>query len=345
VTASIHLRETELVRRRLQPFTLLGAVADLRIGILTIREKWALVAEHAGLSGAFEVPANLIPSAAWSHMAGSWFQDPTSAPAAECRLLERPWQMPQFNHWALEQDFRIITRGRRSEPIPNHVRTSGIDIFIEPGAILEHAVLNATEGPIYIGRDARIMDGALIRGPVSVGECATVKMGAQLYGGTTIGPFAVAGGEIKNSILSDYANKGHHGYLGDGVVGRWCNLGAGTSCSNVKNNAGRVQVMDMDTKEWLPAGPKCGLLMGDYSRSAINTSFNTGTLTGICANIFGAEGLTPKFIPSFSRGCSGERSELAKEIQSVTSWMRMKGREPGAELLEKIERIYSMTNS
>lgn len=330
----IFFQETEDQRRNLLPFTLLGEVLDLRMGILTLREKWAHIISRSDIRGVVEVPANLVPSADWT----------PGASAEEYRLLEKPWHLAQFNHWAIRQDYEMITRGRSSAPIPSHVRHSGSKIFIEHGAHLEHVVLNAMEGPIYIAKGAKLLDGALLRGPVSVGEGATVKMGAQLYGGTTIGPFAVAGGEIKNSILSDFANKGHHGYLGDAVVGRWCNLGAGTSCSNVKNNAGTVKVVDMYTGELHSAGQKCGLLMGDFSRSAINTSFNTGTVTGICANIFGADGLTPKFLPSFSRGCTGDRSELSKELQSVTAWMRMKGQEPARELLERIEHIYSMTN-
>ncbi len=304
------------------------------MGILTIREKWAHLTPRLHARDIIEVPFNLIPSAVWTPHASS----------EEHRVVERPWHLAQLNHWAIRQDFDLLTRGRTSLAIPSHVRHSGTEIFIEPGARLEHVVLNATEGPIYIGKGATVMDGALLRGPVSVGEGATVKMGAQLYGGTTVGPYAIAGGEIKNSILSDYANKGHHGYLGDAVVGRWCNLGAGTSCSNVKNNAGTVNVMSMYSGEFLHAGQKCGLIMGDFSRSAINTSFNTGTVTGVCANVFGNDGLTPKFIPSFSHGCSGERSDLSKEIRSITAWMRMKGQEPGKELLERIERTYSLTN-
>jgi UDP-N-acetylglucosamine diphosphorylase/glucosamine-1-phosphate N-acetyltransferase len=341
------LQVNEVIRQQLFPFTMLRETADLRIGILTIREKWEhLLAAHRDAVSMTAFPSNWIPSAEWATNRSLWTLDSPSIPHSTYRLLERPWQMPVFNHWAICEDFTLLTRGRTSLPIPAQVRLTGPDaVFIEHGARLEHCFLNTTEGPIYIGRDARIQEGAMLRGPLAICEGALVKMGAALYGGTTIGRHAVAGGEIKNAILSDYANKGHHGYLGDAVVGEWCNIGAGTSCSNVKNNAGTVRVMDMASGTYLPAGGKCGLLMGDFSRAAINTSFNTGTVTGICANVFDGSALTPKFIPSFSwGGRDDERCEIDKEIISITAWMRMKGVEPDPGLLNRIRKTYSTNN-
>jgi len=176
------------------------------------------------------------------------------------------------------------------------------------------------------------MEGSLIRGPFALCEGATVKMGTKIYGATTVGPYCVVGGEIKNSVLFGFSNKGHDGYLGDAVIGEWCNLGAGTSNSNLKNNAGEVKIRDHRTGRLISAGAKCGLLMGDYSRSAINTSFNTGTVVGVCCNIFG-EGLTPKYIPSFSWGYGDEgqagvktgRYDLEKAFRDIASWKRLKG--------------------
>ena len=342
------LTDDEAIRRQLHPFTILRGVDELRIGILTIREKWENISATSSTRfPAPAIPSHWIPSSEWIDNWPVWCQDPSSVPDTAYRELEHPWQIPLFNQWAIVEDLELISRNHTSMPIPKHVSITGEGrIFVEDGAILEQCILNVTEGPIYIGRGARLMDGAMLRGPLAICEGATVKMGATLYGGTTIGRHAVAGGEIKNSILSDYSNKGHHGYLGDAVVGQWCNIGAGTSCSNVKNNAGTVRVWDMHSGQYRAAGNKIGLLMGDFSRSAINTSFNTGTVTGICANIFEGSALTPKFIPSFSRGGrSDERSEIDREIQSVTAWMRMKGREPGAALLEQIRTTYSTNNS
>jgi UDP-N-acetylglucosamine diphosphorylase/glucosamine-1-phosphate N-acetyltransferase len=166
------------------------------------------------------------------------------------------------------------------------------------------------------------MEGSLLRGPVAVCDNAVIKMGARIYEGTTIGPGCTVGGEIKNSIMFGNSNKAHDGYMGDSVIGEWCNWGAGTSNSNIKNNASGVLV-------WTPAGAvnvglKCGVFMGDYSRTAINTSINTGTVVGVCANIFG-NGLTPKFIPSFSWGSDGlQQYQIDKAFQDINNWKLLK---------------------
>jgi UDP-N-acetylglucosamine diphosphorylase/glucosamine-1-phosphate N-acetyltransferase len=178
---------------------------------------------------------------------------------------------------------------------------------------------------VYIGKNAVVMEGAIIRGPFALCEGAVVKMGARIYGATTVGPYSVVGGEIKNTVISGYSNKAHDGYLGDSVIGEWCNLGAGSSNSNVKNNAGEVKVWSHNTKQYVTTGlRKCGLIMGDYSKSAINTSFNTGTIVGVCANIFG-EGLTPKYIPSFTWGTMGQTKYIFdKALKDIENWKKMK---------------------
>lgn len=211
------------------------------------------------------------------------------------------------------------------------------NIFVEEGAILENCILNASEGPIYIAKNCKIMDGAILRGPIFIDEGSIVKMGATIYGGTSIGKNCVVGGEIKNSIINNFSNKVHHGYLGDSIIGKWCNLGAGTSTSNVKNNGSDVMLQLANAE--LNAGNKFGLLMGDYSRSAINTSFNTGTVVGICCNIF-TEGLTPKYIPNFSWGCKGERYELPKAFTDIENWKIMKGETLSKEERELLKNLY-----
>ncbi len=212
------------------------------------------------------------------------------------------------------------------------------NIFVEEGAILENCILNASEGPIYIAKNSKIMDGAILRGPIFIDEGSIVKMGATIYGGTSIGKKCVVGGEIKNSIINNFSNKAHHGYLGDSIIGKWCNLGAGTSTSNVKNNGSDVMLQLANAE--LNAGNKFGLLMGDYSRSAINTSFNTGTVVGTCCNIF-TEGLTPKYIPNFSWGCKGERYELPKAFTDIENWKIMKGETLSKEERELLKNLYS----
>jgi UDP-N-acetylglucosamine diphosphorylase/glucosamine-1-phosphate N-acetyltransferase len=211
------------------------------------------------------------------------------------------------------------------------------NIFVEEGAILENCILNASEGPIYIAKNSKIMDGAILRGPIFIDEGSIVKMGATIYGGTSIGKNCVVGGEIKNSIINNFSNKAHHGYLGDSIIGKWCNLGAGSSTSNVKNNGSDVMLQLANAE--LNAGNKFGLLMGDYSRSAINTSFNTGTVVGTCCNIF-TEGLTPKYIPNFSWGCKGERYELPKAFTDIENWKIMKGETLSKEERELLKNLY-----
>ena len=241
----------------------------------------------------------------------------------EFREIRLPWDIFQFNQWAIEQDVNWLSVNRKFSKISSSNRLMGEDrIFMERGAVMENCVVNATEGPVYIGKNATIMEGSLLRGPLSIGEGSTVKMGTRIYGATTIGPNCVVGGEIKNSVLFGNSNKAHDGYLGDSVIGEWCNLGAGTSNSNLKNNASTVSV-------WTPNGSmavglKCGVLMGDYSRTAINTSINTGTVVSVCCNVFG-NGLTPKYVPPFSWGSDGvERYQFEKVLSDIENWKSLK---------------------
>jgi UDP-N-acetylglucosamine diphosphorylase / glucose-1-phosphate thymidylyltransferase / UDP-N-acetylgalactosamine diphosphorylase / glucosamine-1-phosphate N-acetyltransferase / galactosamine-1-phosphate N-acetyltransferase len=246
-------------------------------------------------------------------------------PIEDVQRMSNSSELFQWNENIIKGHFTLITKRRYTQPIPETVQVSKpANIFIEEGAHLSHAILNADNGPIYIGKNAVVMEGCLIRGPFAMCEGAVLKMGSKVYGATTIGPYCVAGGEIKNSVLMGYTNKAHDGYLGDSVIGEWCNLGAGTSNSNVKNNASEVKVWNYDSQEYVAAGMKCGLIMGDYSRTAINTAINTGTVIGVCCNVFG-EGLTPKFIPDFTWGTKGSSSyEFEKAIKDISNWKRMK---------------------
>ena len=340
------------------PFSQTRSVADLRIGILTIREKWErLLQQPVQLiqadnptqaqppQDAIIFAANIIPSIAFVQSIKQHANNPGFEPDYETvQILQYPWHIFQWNDWALREDFKLITKNRYSEPIPESVQViNSNNIFVEPGATLHHCMLNATTGPIYIGKDAEIMEGSYIRGPFALCEGAVVKMGAKIYGATTVGPYSVVGGEIKNTVIFGYSNKAHDGYLGDSVIGEWCNLGAGTSNSNLKNTGSDVHVWHNQAKDYIRVGLKCGLLMGDYSRSAINTAFNTGTLVGICSNVFG-EGLTPKFIPSFTWGSKGlSRYEFEKALADIANWKKLKNQELTTTEISRLKQIFEQS--
>jgi UDP-N-acetylglucosamine diphosphorylase/glucosamine-1-phosphate N-acetyltransferase len=243
----------------------------------------------------------------------------------ELKEIHYPWDICRLNGWSIEQDFQLLKASRKKATISATNKVIGEkNIFIEKGAEVEHCFLNATEGPIYIARGAKLMEGCMLRGPVAVGERSVLKMGTKIYGATTIGPDCVVGGEIKNSVFFGCSNKAHDGYIGDSVIGEWCNMGAGTSNSNVKNTATDVFIYTPNGP--MNAGLKCGMMMGDYSRTAINTSINTGTVIGVSAHVFG-NGLTPKFIPSFSWGADGIQSyRFENAIRDINNWMQLKGR-------------------
>lgn len=259
-----------------------------------------------------------------------------------CRYVQYPWDIFQYNDWALRNDFAWVTKNRISQKISatNQVIVPG-NIFIEEGAIVECSIINASTGPVYIGKNATIMEGCIIRGPFALCEGATLKMGARVYGATTIGPYCSAGGEIKNSVLFGYSNKAHDGYLGDSVIGEWCNLGAGTTNSNVKNTAGEVKMWSNAAKDFIGVGVKAGLIMGDYSRAAINTAFNTGTVVGVCCNIF-SEGFPPKLVSDFTWG--NEKYQFEKAIQDIDNWKKLKGQSITEEEKNILQQLYNQSN-
>lgn len=256
------------------------------------------------------------------------------------KFLPHSWYLFQSNEQAIRTDLKILAKGRISETIhPSNIVFGKQNIFIEEGASIRGCTINAEDGLVYIGRNALVMEGTNIRGTVAICNSATVKMGTKIYTGTTIGPYCVAGGEIKNSIMMAYSNKAHEGYLGDSVIGEWCNLGAGTSNSNLKNTAGEVKMWSEVDGDFVKVGKKAGLMMGDYSRSAINTSFNTGTVVGICCNVFDRNFL-PKHISSFSWGI--ERYDLDRALADIERWKEMKGKILDEKEKELIKYLFNM---
>lgn len=241
----------------------------------------------------------------------------------ESDFIDKPSDIFALNDVILHQDFIDITKGFKTTEFPEGVKVMGDDVYIHPSAKVLHAILNSETGPIYIGANAEVMEGSLIRGPFSLGESSTVKMGAKIYGATSVGIHCKVGGEISNSIINNYSNKGHDGFLGNSVIGSWCNLGADTNISNLKNNYGLVKVWDYKTEAFAETNLQFhGLVMGDHSKSSINCMFNTGTVVGMCANIFGG-GFPPKFVPSFSWGGTdkNETFDMAKACDAASAMM------------------------
>ena len=319
------------VRNALLPFTYTRPVADIRVGILTIREKWerrigvtttTLTEEY--LEEKFpmvEMEQNIMINASFlptdqlveelkelkenqaliykEDIVAFFTTDTQEVDSfddfeqlefdSELLQIKNTWDIFSLNSKAIQQDFDFITEGRKSAGIPEMtVAFNKENIFIEDGAKLPLCSLNAIDGPIYIGENAEIMEGSSVRGPFALCDNSTLKMGTKIYGGTTIGPHSKVGGEVNNSVIFGYSNKGHDGFLGNAVIGEWCNLGAGTNNSNLKNNYAEVKLWSYETGRFAKTGLQfCGLMMGDHSKCGINTMFNTGTVLGVSANIFG----------------------------------------------------------
>ncbi len=222
---------------------------------------------------------------------------------SEIRQIEFPWHLFKLNGVELTSDFNLIDATVPSATLSSTNKIIGNGrIYIHPTATVEASVLNTIGGDIYIGPHAEIMEGCLIRAPFALGEHSTLKMGAKIYGATTIGPYCKVGGELHNVVIIGYTNKAHDGFLGNAVIGEWCNLGADTNNSNLKNNYAEVKIWNYPQQKFIKTGLQfCGLIMGDHSKCGINTMFNTGTVVGVSANIFGA-GFPRTFVPSFSWG-------------------------------------------
>ena len=331
-------------RDNLLPLTYTKPVADLRIGILTIREKWEkylgftttsvtedYLAEKFPMVEMEEnimINASVLPNEslvaqikqlksdealyAKGELLAFFTKEQEDVDFDKFKHLEfkdeflqikHTWDLFSYNGEALEADFDLITKDRSSAPIPDTVHCMNKErIFLEEGVEIEIGVLNANKGPIYLGKHTQIMEGSMIRGPFAMGEHSVVKMGTKVYGPTTLGPKSKIGGEVNNAILSGYCSKGHDGYLGNAVIGEWCNIGADSNNSNLKNNYANVKIWDYASERFKDTGLQfCGLIMGDHSKCGINTMFNTGTVVGVSANIYGSN-FPRNFIPSFSWG-------------------------------------------
>ena len=375
-------------REALLPFTYTRPVADIRIGILTIREKWELflgattttITEDylsekypmVEMEDNIMINASYLPSHALVNqiknlsknqavydgdaiVAFYSFEDQEvdfdSFETFQCEdsilKVERTWDIFSKNGAAITADFELITAGRTSAAIPERTQAFNAEqIFIEQGARLPLCVLNANNGPIYIGKDSEIMEGSLVRGPFALCEGSVLKMGAKIYGPTTIGPYSKVGGEVNNAVFFGNSNKGHDGYLGNSVVGEWCNLGADTNNSNLKNNYAEVRLWSYETENFAKTGLQfCGFMMGDHSKCGINTMFNTGTVIGVSANIFGT-GFPRNFIPSFSwGGASGFSTYLTSKAFEVASVvMSRRGIEFSAQDLAIFEQVFEQTS-
>lgn len=376
------------VRNQLLPFTYTRPVADIRIGILTLREKWekylgstttTVTEDYLGIKWPMvELETNILINASFlpsenlvqlvkgltENKAIFYKDEPIAFFSSEGQeidfdqfeiiqydhddllRIERTWDIFSKNHEAIKRDFDLLTQGRKSQPIPEKTVTfNEKDIFIETGATLPLCSLNATDGPIYIGKDARILEGSMIRGPFALCEGALVKMSAKIYGGTTVGPFCKIGGEVNNSVLFANSNKGHDGFMGNSVLGEWCNVGADTNTSNLKNDYSEVRLWDYETGEFANTGLQfCGLMMGDHSKCGINTMFNTGTVVGVSANIFGS-GFPRNFIPSFSWGGSAGMTtyKTSKAFEVAKVVMARRDIEFGAEDEKILEHIFEET--
>ncbi|WP_411031971.1 GlmU family protein [Spongiimicrobium sp. 3-5] len=345
------------VRKALLPLTYTRPVAEIRIGILTIREKWEKYLGYTTTSLTEEYLSEKYPMVEMERnimINASFLPNPTLVRAVKALKereaifygeeviaffsletqenidfedykciefeedvlrIQHTWDIFSKNGEALQADFDLITKDRKSAAISKtNTVLNPQNIFLEEGAKVECSILNANEGPIYIGKDAEVLEGNMIRGGFALCEKAVVKMGAKIYGPTTVGPRGKVCGEINNSVIFANSSKGHDGYLGNSVLGEWCNIGADTNNSNLKNNFDQVRLWSYETEGFARTGLQfCGLIMGDHSKCGINTMFNTGTVVGVNANIFGS-GFPRNFIPSFSwGGAAGFTTYLPKK--------------------------------
>ena len=238
----------------------------------------------------------------------------------ELLFVKSPSDIFTYNQQFLDYDFELLTRNRKSQELSetNNFLGDKEDLFIEEGAEIEFATLNCKTGKIYVGKNAEIMEGTMIRGSLALCEGSKINMGAKVYGATTIGPYSKVGGEVNNIVIFGYSNKGHEGFIGNSVIGEWCNLGADTNSSNLKNNYANVKLWNYRLSKFVDTGLQfCGLIMGDHSKSAINTQFNTGTVVGVAANIF-KTGFPPNLVKSFSwGGMNGDESYRLDKVLEV----------------------------
>ncbi len=326
----------EINDRGLFPLTATRPSAALRVGILSISEKWALHlgATKVGFQTRPYLQKRFPETKADLNINGQLLPNPELLLAIRnlpehgalissdntclafkgdksievlyegpIKLIKRPFHVFKYNGVEIKNDFELITSNRKSVPLSKTNTVIGShNIFLEEGAQVECCIFNTSSGPIYIGKNAQVMEGSIIRGPFSMGEGSNIKMGSKIYGDTTLGPYCNVGGEVNNVVFQGYSNKGHDGFLGNAVLGEWCNIGADTNASNLKNTYDEVKVWNYASNRFEKSGEQfCGLIMGDHSKCGINTMFNTGTVVGVGSNIFGS-GFPRQFVPDFSWG-------------------------------------------
>lgn len=349
---------------QLYPLTLTRPTGELRCGIRTLKEKWTGLFPDAFsgyqtrpyLQKKFTLPQDnkdvayinpsFMPNDALAEkvrrlkdgkgitvdgelVAARNTNDPSETEEYDGEVLriQHPWDIFRLNGEAMEYDFTVLTRGRQSAELSATNTVIGDRIFVEEGVKAECAVFNTTSGPIYLDKHSEVMEGSVLRGGLYLGEHSTIKMGTKIYGPTTIGPHSKVGGEVNNSVIQGYSNKGHEGFLGNSVLGEWCNIGADSNNSNLKNNYEEVRVWSMAKGTFVKTGLQfCGLIMGDHSKCGINTMFNTGTVVGVSANIFGS-GFPRNYIPSFSWGGAAGFTEykIDKALKTASLVMERRG--------------------
>jgi len=392
---NIILFDDQTIRQNLLPFTFTRPVAQIRVGILTIAEKWQ---EHTGetvsyltqpylqekftlhfgmhnvyINGAVCPDESLVKAITQLKIGEALYHQDTlialngdnlelhelegllqqatvrRANCERCTLIRDVWEIFQFNGQQIRSDFALLTKGRQSRPVGDKhtIVYNAQNVFIEEGAKIRAAVLNAEDGPIYIGKNAQVQEGALIKGPFALCEGSHVNMGAKMRGDVTVGPFSKVGGEVSASVIFGYTNKGHDGFLGNSVLGEWCNLGADTNTSNLKNNYAEVKLWNYARGGFKNTGLQfCGLMMGDHSKCGINTMFNTGTVVGVSANIFGP-GFPRNFIPSFSWGGAAgfETYQLRKVFEVAQKVMERRSMPFGETEKAILSEVFAQTQA
>ena len=365
----------------LLPLTATRPAAALRVGIITISEKWShlLKADATGyltkdylqtrfpdVNAQVNILGNLLPNdllvkaikalgeneslihgdddcLAYTGNGENWIVF-----EGEVQRIIRPFHIFKHNGAQITYDFNQITNNRQSIPLsPTNTVIGNHPIFLEEGAQVECCIFNTQQGPIYIGKNAQIMEGSIVRGPFAMGEGSNIKMGSKIYGDTTLGPYCNVGGEVNNVVFQGYSNKGHDGFLGNAVLGEWCNIGADTNASNLKNTYDEVKVWNYTSNRFEKSGEQfCGLIMGDHSKCGINTMFNTGTVVGVGSNIFGS-GFPRQFVPDFAwGGASGFVTHKLPQMEKTAQlMMQRRKRNYDTEEMEIIRAVFDSTQA
>lgn len=375
-------------RNSLLPLTYTRPVCDIRIGILTIREKWEkylgektstitedyLSAKYPTeqseemmlINGSICPTPKLLKAikglkvgqvlvcqgnvVAMYKTKAQFLSEEDSTQEIEVEYdfikINNTWDIFVLNDKALREDFELLTQNRKSAPLSSTNRVVGEqNIFVEEGAVVEFAILNAKEGPIYIGKDAEVMEGSIVRGPFAMCEHSVLKMASKIYGATTLGPYVKVGGEVSNVVIFGYSNKAHDGFIGNSVIGEWCNIGADTNASNLKNTYEEVRVWSIEKNTFVPTGQTFfGTIMGDHSKCGINTMFNTGTVVGVSSNIYG-HGYQRNYIPSFAwGGTTGLKSyDMEKAIEVAEKMYQRRNVVMSQQDKEILRNVYTQT--